>query len=137
VVIRGVGALFTPLAASVSVVGVGFLVATQVVTDPAWAFYEINGVSLRQAITEDRLQGRMNASMRSIDFGAMLLGTALGGLLGEWVGLRPTLFIAVSGNFVAALWLALSPVARLREMPAGAIPEVPPDIAAETAAALL
>ncbi len=137
VVVRGIGSLFTPLATSVSLAGVALLAATQVVTDPAWAFYEINGVSLRQAITEDRMQGRMNASMRSLDFGAMLVGTALGGILGEWVGLRQTLFIAVGGNFVAALWLAISPVARLKEMPTGVAPEVPADIAAEAATALL
>jgi MFS family permease len=128
--IRGAGTLFMPLASSVSFIGVALLVGNQVFTDPAWSFYEINSVSLRQAITEDRLQGRMNASMRTFDFGAMLLGTALGGAFGELLGLRETLFLAVGGTFVAGAWLAFSPVARLREMP-GRVAEALAEIAVE------
>jgi MFS family permease len=115
--VRGAGMLFTPLATSVSLLGVGLLVASQCVTDPAWTFYDINSVSLRQAITPARLQGRMNASMRFLDFGAMLIGTALGGVLGQWLGLRQTLFVAVGGVCLAGVWLAFSPVAHLRAMP--------------------
>ena len=111
------GTLFMPLAASVSVVGVACLVANQLVTDPAWTFYDINSVSLRQAITPNRLLGRMNASIRFVEFAAMLAGTALGGVLGEVIGLRQTLFVAVGGLVLAACWLAFSPVARLRSMP--------------------
>jgi hypothetical protein len=58
-------------------------------------------------------------------------------VLGHWLGLRETLFVAAGGTFLAAGWLAVSPVARLREMPAGVVPEIPADVAAETAAALL
>lgn len=115
--LMGLGTLFMPLTANVSLLGVALLVANQLVTDPAATFFEINCVSLRQGITPDRLQGRMNATMRFTEFGGMLAGTALGGVLGELVGLRQTLFIAVGGTFVAAIILALSPVFRLRQMP--------------------
>jgi predicted MFS family arabinose efflux permease len=114
---RAGGALFMPLTASVSVLGAALLVANQLVTDPAWTFYDINAISLRQAITPDRLQGRMNASMRFVEFGAMLLGTAAGGLGGEWLGLRQMLFAAVGMQLLAACWLAVSPVRKLRTMP--------------------
>jgi MFS family permease len=117
-IVRGVGALFMPLAGSVSLVGASLLVGNQIITDPAWSFYEINMVSLRQTITPDRLQGRMNASMRFIDFGAMLVGTALGGVIGELYGPRQALIVAACGMFAAAGYLALTPVARLRAMPA-------------------
>jgi MFS family permease len=116
------GTLFMPLAASVSVVGVACLVMNQLISDPAWTFYDINSVSLRQAITPNRLLGRMNASIRFVEFGAMLAGTALGGVLGEVIGLRETLFLSAGGGFVAAAWLLFSPVARLRSMP------VPPEV---------
>lgn len=117
VILMGVGMLFMPLAASVSVLGVALLVANQLVTDPAATFFEINCVSLRQGITPDRLQGRMNATMKFTEFGGMLAGTALGGVLGEVIGLRQTLFVAVAGTFIAGVILALSPVFRLRQMP--------------------
>jgi len=115
--LRAGGTLFMPLTASVSILGAGLLVANQLITDPAWSFYDINAISLRQAITPDRLQGRMNASMRFVEFGAMLLGTVAGGLGGEWLGLRQMLFVAVGMQLLAACWLAASPVRKLRSMP--------------------
>ena len=78
-----------------------FLVLAQVVTDPAWTVYDINELSLRQVITPDRLQGRMNATIRVVGFAAMLIGTFAAGLLGETIGLRQTLFVAAGVQFVA------------------------------------
>ena len=124
-VVQATGSLFTPLAASVSAIAVVYLVLTQVITDPAWIFYDINELSLRQAITPDELQGRMNATIRVGGFAAMLAGTLAAGLLGEWIGLRETLFVAVAGNFAAAALLAVSPVARLAHAPQITEGEVP------------
>ena len=41
--------------------------------------WNINQVSLRQAITPPRMQGRMNATMRFIVWGTIPLGAILGG----------------------------------------------------------
>jgi MFS family permease len=117
VFVRATGQLFMPLASSVSAVSTALLVGNQVVTDPAWTFYEINDVSLRQGITPHDVQGRMFASVRFIEFGAMLAGTVAGGILGQVIGLRETLFVSVGLAYLAAMWLAISPVARLRSMP--------------------
>ena len=119
---RTCGQLFMPLATSVSPLGYGLLVANQF-GDPGWSFYEINDVSLRQAVTPHEVQGRMFASCRFIDFGAMLLGTAIGGVLGELIGLRETLFAAVGLMGVSAVWLALSPVAKLKGAPEAVVGE--------------
>lgn len=121
----GAGVLFIGLARSVSAAGIAFLVLNQVLTDPSWAFYTVNQVSLRQAVTPGRLQGRMNASMRILDFGAMLLGTLGAGVLGQAVGLRVTLWVAASGMFAAAVWLWASPVFRLHAIPMGERVEAP------------
>lgn len=115
--LRAAGMAFMPLATAASAVGVMLLVASQLVTDPAWTFYDINALSLRQTITPDGVLGRVNASMRAFELGAMLAGTAAGGVLGQTVGLRATLFIAVAGTLMASGLLALSPVARLKKMP--------------------
>lgn len=117
-IIRSVGLLFIPLAVSVSVGGIVLLVMSQVVTDPAWAFYDMNVISLRQSITPARLLGRMNGSMRFLDLGAMLAGSFAGGLLAQSIGLRETLFVAVGVRTVPVLWLLVSPIARLKTMPA-------------------
>jgi hypothetical protein len=76
--------------------------------------YNISQVSLRQAICPDRLQGRMNASMRFTVWGTMPIGSIVGGALGGWIGLRPTLFVAAAGGCLAWIPPALSPVWRLR-----------------------
>ena len=64
--------------------------------------------------------GRMNASYRFVSWGAVPVGALLGGWLGTGIGLRPTLFVAAAGLFAAALWIVLSPIRAVRELPAAA-----------------
>jgi MFS family permease len=63
----------------------------------------------RQAVTPDALQGRMNATMRSINRAMIVVGAPLGGLLGDAVGFRALLWIAAAGFLVVAATLAVSP----------------------------
>jgi predicted MFS family arabinose efflux permease len=79
--------------------------------------YNINQVSLRQAITPLRLQGRMNATMRFLVWGTMPLGGLLGGALGTSLGLRAALAVAAGGGLLGFLWVALSPVRTLQAIP--------------------
>jgi len=115
--LRATGALFMPLCVSNDWVGIAFLVANQVFTDPFWSLFEIHDISLRQAITPERFQGRMFANFRLIEFGFAIVGTAVGGILGSLIGPRETLFVAVGLMYVSALVLALSPAARIKKMP--------------------
>jgi len=86
--------------------------------------YSINEVTLRQTITPDRMQGRVNAAMEAGPHGMMLLGALAGGLLGEVIGLRGTLVVGACGMLLAAAWLAASPVRGLRATPS--LPAVEP-----------
>src|SRR5262249_17110228 len=43
--------------------------------------YNVNQVSLRQAITPDHVQGRMNATVRTIIWGTIPIGSFVGGIL--------------------------------------------------------
>src|SRR6266699_3591916 len=79
--------------------------------------YNINQVSLRQAIVPLRLQGRMNASMRWIVWGTIPLGATIGGTLGTLVGLKPAMEISVIGAIFAFLWVMFSPVRSLKVIP--------------------
>jgi MFS family permease len=114
-ILFGVARLFVPLAQDATLVAAALLVTQQLVGDGVITIYLISQVSLRQAITPDRLLGRVNASIQFADLGAMVVGTFLGGLLGEAIGLRPTLVVAACGTFLAALWLAVSPLRELRD----------------------
>jgi MFS family permease len=79
--------------------------------------YNITQVSLRQAITPERLQGRMNAAMRWIVWGTIPLGTLAGGAIGQVVGLHAALWVGAIGGVPTFLWVLLSPVRSIREMP--------------------
>ncbi len=79
--------------------------------------YNINQVSLRQAITALRLQGRMNATMRFLVWGTMPLGGLVGGALGELLGLRPAMIVGAIGGMLAFLWVFASPVRALERIP--------------------
>jgi MFS family permease len=68
----------------------------------------------RQAVTPDHLQGRMNATMRSLNRGAVVVGAPLGGVLADHLGALPALWIPVAGLAAVALWLTLSPFRLLR-----------------------
>jgi predicted MFS family arabinose efflux permease len=78
--------------------------------------YNITQVSLRQAITPDRVQGRMNATMRTIVWGTIPIGSVVGGILGTVIGVVPTI---VLGGFIALLaagWILAGPI-RIRVQP--------------------
>ena len=79
--------------------------------------YNINQVSLRQSITPDRLQGRMNASMRFIVWGTIPIGTLIGGALAATIGLREAIWVGAIGGLTAVLWLVFSPVRTMRQAP--------------------
>ena len=79
--------------------------------------YNIAQVSLRQAITPERIQGRMNSVMRFIVWGTIPLGAITGGGLASWIGLKETLILGGAGCCLAFLPVLFSPVRSLREMP--------------------
>ena len=107
IMIGGLALLATPIAA----VAAPVLVLAGVV-------YNIAQVSLRQAITPDRVQGRMNATMRTIVWGTIPVGAFIGGILGTSIGLVQTLVLGGFVSLLAALWIFLGPVIRLKEQPA-------------------
>ena len=69
--------------------------------------YNIQQVSLRQAISPARLQGRMNASMRCLVWGTMPLGSLTGGAIAAAAGLRTAIFVGAIGGFTSILPIAL------------------------------
>ncbi|MFD1151349.1 MFS transporter [Saccharothrix hoggarensis] len=70
----------------------------------------------RQAITPDRMQGRMNATIRSVNRGVIVLGAPLGGVLADWVGLRTALWLAVAGLVGSAVAITASAAVRNAEV---------------------
>jgi predicted MFS family arabinose efflux permease len=115
--LAALGGALIPLATAANIIGVVFLVGHQIVGDAAYTVFDINQVSLRQAIAPDQVQGRVNASVRVAEFGAILLGTVAAGTLGETIGLRATLWLGVGLALLAAVALAVSPVREVQQIP--------------------
>ena len=76
----------------------------------------VHFVSLRQSITPTDLLGRMNASYRTISYGAIALGALLGGVLGQTIGLRPALLLGAIGLLVTPFLVLFSPVRHVRDL---------------------
>ncbi len=123
-----VGKLLAPLAHGATALSAFLLIAQQLVQDSAATVWEIHQVSLRQGMTDDRVLGRVNATMRFGSLGAVAAGALVGGALAGAIGLRITLVLGAAIAFAAALVLALSPVRRLRSAPEPVPPSIAPAI---------
>jgi MFS family permease len=113
--VGGGALLLVPLAPAAS--PIPFLLAAQLLIGIGQVVYNVSQVSLRQAITPDRMQGRMNATMRFLVWGTMPIGAVIGGYLGGAIGLRETLFVGAIGEALSFLFVLFSPVRSLRSMP--------------------
>ena len=116
-ILMGLGGLLIPFALWLPTRALLLLVCAELVQSFAATINGINRNSLVQAVTPDRLRGRVNASNTFIGLGAATAGTLLGCVLGEWIGVPATITIGASGSMFAFVWLMFSPVATLREFP--------------------
>lgn len=114
-----VGSGFIALANPLAQYGYPFIVLSTVgfVGGLMLPLYNINQVSLRQAITPNRVQGRMNATMRTIVWGTIPAGSIIGGVLGETIGVVNTLYVGAFVAGLASLWILLGPVVKIRDQP--------------------
>jgi MFS family permease len=117
--LAAIGILFLPLASGAGVTALVLLVAQQTVGDGGATIYEINQSSLRQAIAPPPLLGRINAGTRLAVLGGTLLGTLAGGVLGQAIGLRPTLVAAAATMLLGAAVVLRSPMPARPAPPAG------------------
>jgi Na+/melibiose symporter-like transporter len=96
---------------------VPFLIAGTFIGTLTSVIYNVNQVSLRQAITPDRMLGRMNATMRFIVWGTIPIGALVGAVLGSTIGLQATIWVGAIGSFLGFLPVLFSPVRSLKEIP--------------------
>jgi predicted MFS family arabinose efflux permease len=99
------------LASTGVITGASFMVISLAGTGPTLAILlgalivnglvdPINNVtqwSLRQLLTPDHLQGRMNSIFRTVFWGAWPIGNLIGGYLGSLIGSQASIFVAGAG----------------------------------------
>jgi MFS family permease len=94
-----------------------FLIPAFIVGGLTNVIYNVTQVSLRQAITPERIQGRMNSVMRFIVWGTIPLGSLIGGVLASTIGVKETLIVGGIGSCLPFLPVLFSPVRGVKEMP--------------------
>ncbi|PZF63020.1 MFS transporter [Curtobacterium sp. MCBD17_013] len=117
-VAAGVGALLLATPGLVPTLAVPLLVLAEFLTSAGVLVYNITQVTYRQRICPPRLLGRMNASIRFVVWGVVPIGGIAAGLLGTWLGVEATMWVAGIGALLAALPVLLSPLLGMRELPA-------------------
>ena len=116
------GAILSPLGPLLVVfaspeTAIPLLVASGLIGTFSTVVYNVNQVSLRQAITPERMQGRMNATMRFLVWGTIPIGALSGGVLGTTIGLQNTILVGALGTILAIFPVLFSPVRTLERIP--------------------
>lgn len=81
---------------------------------------DIMAGTISAATVPPALRSRVSGAFMVVNYGVRPLGTTLGGILGTWIGVRSTLWVATLGALLGLAWLLPSPIPRLRDLPAEA-----------------
>ena len=116
--VTAVGAIIAPTIGGPMFVIVSAVILAQIAIDGGIVMYNVQMVSLRQAITPDRFQGRVTSILVVLSLVSVPIGGLLGGVLGETIGLRNTLIVGAIGAGAATSWLVYFGVWRVHALPA-------------------
>jgi MFS family permease len=122
-VCEAVSRVLLPFAGGSEIAAAVVLAITQAlvgITVPLWS---VGLRTLQQAVTPDRLLGRVGAAMGFVQFGVAVPAALAAGILGDTIGLRPTLFVAGAIAVVAVIYLL--PLRAVRAVPPLHTDEVP------------
>jgi len=93
---------------------------TQALVGVTEALWFVGSRTLQQAVTPDRLLGRVGAASFFIQGGVGPPAALVAGIVGDAIGLRPTLFAAGVIGAIAFAYLVASPIRGLRAVPVAA-----------------
>jgi MFS family permease len=78
---------------------------------------DINGTSLHQTVTPERLLGRVAGASMAMTYGARSLAGLAAAALGTWLGLAPTITLAAAIGVASTLILISSPIRTIVHLP--------------------
>lgn len=120
-----VGAAVSALGLATVLPPVAVLIPALMVSGLAGSIGNVLQVTLRQSVTPDRLQARMNSVFRTAYWGGWPLGSIAGGLVAAAAGPVVTIVGAGIGILLVGLVAPLTPLRRVRGL--SGPPEVPPE----------
>jgi MFS family permease len=109
--------VLVPLADGSEAIVLGCLFLAEFGSGVGVMLLDISAGSIHAAVIPPRLRSRVSGAYTFVNYGIRVLGSLAGGLLGSTLGLRPALWIGVTGALLGVLFLLPSPVLRLRELP--------------------
>ncbi|MET4024091.1 hypothetical protein [Bradyrhizobium sp. S3.2.12] len=87
-----------------------YVALSQFLLSVGQGIYNVQQVPIRYALAPHRMQGRVNASIRSVVWGLAPLGALVGGAAGAASGLRATLLASSVLGATSVLWIWRSPL---------------------------
>ncbi len=81
---------------------------------------DIMAGTISAGLVPTQLRSRVSGAFMVVNYGVRPLGTSVAGVLGETIGLRPTMWIATVGAVTGLLWILPSPIMSLHDIPAEA-----------------
>jgi outer membrane lipoprotein SlyB len=80
--------------------------------------------ALMTAVTPDPVRSRVVGAFSTVNYGIRPAGAIAGGLLGDAIGIGPTMVLAAIGGALAFGWLLPSPIVSTRSVDDVQVPEV-------------
>ncbi|MBE1492153.1 MFS transporter [Plantactinospora soyae] len=109
--------VLVPLADGPTPLILGALVVSEFLAGFGVMMMDITVGSLQTAAIPETMLARVTGAKRTVNYGIRPVGALLGGTLGAWIGVRPTLWVATVGALAGLLWLLPSPIPKLRDLP--------------------
>lgn len=104
------------IAVAGSGLGAVFLLAGRFVGAAATPIYNVDSLSLRQARVSHAIMGRVNGTFQFLEWGALPVGSLVGGVLGAAFGPRAALLAAAVCGVASAIWIFASPARHLTSL---------------------
>jgi predicted MFS family arabinose efflux permease len=116
-ILAALGTMIVLLAPANTLGGTACLMISQFLGDAFGVVPLILATSLRQTLLPHSVLGRVGATFRAVGGGAAVVGALAGGVLGQALGLREALLIAIAGLMAGPVLGLLSPLRAVKEMP--------------------
>jgi MFS family permease len=109
--------VLVPAAGGPHVLVLAMLFTSEFVSGFGLMLLDILAGVIMSGVIPPSLRSRVSGAFQLVNYGVRPLGTAVAGVLGSTIGLRPTLWIATVGGVAGLLWLLPSPLRTLRDVP--------------------
>jgi predicted MFS family arabinose efflux permease len=117
-IFSALGTMLLLLAPAQPIPAMAALVVSQILGDAFGVVPLILSSSLRQSVLPGNMLGRSAAAFRAISGAGAAVGALFGGTLAETLGIRATLLAAIAGLMIGPVYGLLTPLRRVKDMPA-------------------